>query len=315
MGSNFTNGDPSNAGYRLRFGSFTVPQDADASLTSSEGAIRHNKASLSVDSAFAAEGFGSPPAGLAALVADYVNRSTRDIPVNKLANMSPGSGNLGTAAAAGVNVVLGSLTPVQRDVMKAGGNPFSTADMQHFAAKLGITGYGLAAKGESALAGSGGLSRRGASSDAYAREIGGNAGYNALLKEGYRAAELNAVMPYARDLGWTDRNSLRMLADTGPKGGEVAKEFEAARKRNDKEGMARARQKAEENGEHATTDKEKRGWKGVIQKFDKLDKPSADNKIQSNASRSNVSAETANDQKALMEALRKRRAAAPPTAK
>ena len=316
MGSNFTNGDPSNAGYRLpRFGNFTVPQDGDTTLTSSEGAIRHNKASLSVDSAFAAEGFGSPPAGLAALVADYVNRSTRDIPVSKLANMSPGSGNLGTAAAAGVNVVLGSLTPVQRDVMKAGGNPFNTADMQHFAAKLGIAGYGAAVAGESVLAGSGGLSRRGTSSDAYAREIGGNAGYNALLKEGYRAAELNAVMPYARELGWTDRNSLRMLADTGPKGGEVAKEFEAARKRNDKEGMARARQKAEESAEHATTDKEKRGWKGMIQKFDKLNKPTPDAKTQTGADRANVSAETEQQRKAIFEALKKRRAAATPQSK
>jgi hypothetical protein len=172
MGSNFTNGDPSNTGFRPpSFGSFTVPQDADASLTSSEGAIRHNKASLSVESAFAAEGFGSAPAGLAALVADYVNRSTRDIPVNKLANMSPGSGNLGTAAAAGVNVVLGSLTPVQRDVMKAGGNPFSTADMQHFAAKLGISGYMIAsAKGESGLGGSNGSRFVGMKDGAIAKE-------------------------------------------------------------------------------------------------------------------------------------------------
>ena len=137
-----------------RLGGFALPEDSDATLASGENAIRYNKASLSVDAAFTAEGFGSPPAGLAAMVADYVNRSTRDIPVSKLANMSPGSGNLGTAAAAGVNIVLGSLTPVQRDVMKAGGNPFNTAELQQLAAKLGIPGYGVAAKGDSALGGS-----------------------------------------------------------------------------------------------------------------------------------------------------------------
>jgi hypothetical protein len=159
MGSNFTHsGDRSDSlSWSRRLGGSALSENSDATLTSSEGAIRYNKSSLSVDAAFAAEGFGSPPAGLAAMVADYVNRSTRDIPVSKLANMSPGSGNLGTAAAAGVNVVLSSLTPVQRDVMKAGGNPFSTADMQHFAAKLGIGGYVIAsAKGEGGLGGSNG---------------------------------------------------------------------------------------------------------------------------------------------------------------
>jgi hypothetical protein len=116
-------------------------------MPDSEDAVRHTKAALSVDAAFAAEGLPNPPSGLASLVADYVNRSTRDIPASKIANMAPGSGNLGAAATAGVNVVLGSLTPDQRAVMRAGGNPLNPADMAAMGAKLGLAAYALQASG------------------------------------------------------------------------------------------------------------------------------------------------------------------------
>ncbi|MHB8267422.1 hypothetical protein [Bradyrhizobium sp.] len=127
-----------------------------ASISDSEDAIRHNKASLSVDAAFAAEGLGSPPSFLAGMVADYVNRATRDIPASTLANMTPGSGNLGTAASTGVNVALGSLTAEQRSVLRAGGNPFNPAEMAMIGAKLGLPGYAAVGRGESGLNGGNG---------------------------------------------------------------------------------------------------------------------------------------------------------------
>src|ERR1044072_22689 len=91
-------------------GAFMLPKMEGDSLSSSEDATRHNKASESVVSAFAAEGFGAPPAGLASMVADYINMSTRNIPIQKLASMTPGSGELGRVASAGVNIGIGFLT-------------------------------------------------------------------------------------------------------------------------------------------------------------------------------------------------------------
>lgn len=131
-----------------------VSTSGAASFNAGEGAIRHLKATLSVDAAFAAEGFHSPPGALAAMVADYVNQATRNISISKIANMAPGSGNLGTAAAAGVNVVIGSLTPDQRTVLRAGGNPLSPSDMASFGTKLGLSAYAALMKGESGVGGS-----------------------------------------------------------------------------------------------------------------------------------------------------------------
>jgi hypothetical protein len=158
-----------------------APFAEPASMSESEDAVRHNKASLSVDAAFAAEGLGSPPAGLAAMVADYVNRATRDIPVAKLANMAPGSGNLGTAASTGVNVALGTLTAEQRSVLRAGGNPFNPVEMAMIGAKLGLPGYVAVGRGESGL-------------------NGGNGGRFAGLKEATLGRDAAAVQ-YAAALG------------------------------------------------------------------------------------------------------------------
>ena len=284
-------------------------------LPSSEEAVRLSKSSESVIAAFTAEGFGNPPAGIAALVTDYVRRATQDIPLKTIAHMTPGSGNLGLSAATGVNMIMGSLSPMQREVMKAGGNPFNNADMLNLATKLGMGTHAALGGREAAMADGSG---RRASSDSYAREIGGNAVYNALLKEGYKASELNAVMPYARELGWTDRHSLRILADTGPIGGEVAKEFEQARKRSDKEGMERARKKAEENEKVATTAREKKGWKGMIQKFDKWNKTRPSARLTTEAE--NLQAAKSEDGKqtdpaAILAELRKKRLATQPSQK
>ena len=300
--------------HALGLGAFTLPKEGD-SLSSSEDATRHYKASESVVSAFAAEGFGSAPSGLASMVADYINMSTRNIPIQKLASMTPGSGELGRVASAGVNIAIGSLTPDQREVMKAGGNPLNPADMASIGAKLGLAGYTLLANREGGVGGNNGGRFSGMKDEAGTN--GGKAGsvlegaYSSLLKEGYKAAELKAVMPYAKELGWTDRQSLRILADTGPAGGEVAKEFENARKRGDKAGMEKARQKAEENKNNAKTDKERRGWEGLGKKFDSLNKNTVDPKVDttSQTQRAATNPNDFADAKKMMEELRKKRAA------
>ena len=278
-----------------------------------ENALRTLKATESVTAAFHAAGFPSPPAGLAAILADHVRGETQSIPIKQLANMSPGTGPLNTAASAGVSLFVAAMTPDQRAAMKAGVNPLDASAVARLAALLhgGTTALALL---QDRGAGSASHGRR-ATSEAYAREIGGNA-YGALLKEGFRASELNAIMPYARELGWTDRNSLRILAGTGPTGAEVAKEFEDARKRGDAAGMAAARKKAEEHEKSATTDKARKGWKGMIKKFDTLNKNSNTAEASSSAAERNrrltADSTDANAKRSILDQLRKQRMSTKP---
>jgi hypothetical protein len=181
-----------------------TPRAMEGQMAASEEAVRYSKASLSVEAAFAAEGFGSPPSGLAAMVTAYVTQQTRGIPAGKMASMAPGSGEFAIAAAAGVNAAIGSLTPDQRAVMRAGGNPVSPADMAVIGAKLGLAGY--VGYGQPSLGGNNGgrfgsmkeASGMDQAASAFARQIGADPAF-AKLFSGASAEGLNAIAEFIRN--------------------------------------------------------------------------------------------------------------------
>ncbi|MCA1515644.1 hypothetical protein [Bradyrhizobium sp. NBAIM01] len=92
----------------------------NASLPESEDAVRNLKASESVQSAFLSVGIPSPPGDVAALITNHVKEAVQGISLSQVANMSPGSGELGLAAVQGVNQFMNSLTPAQLAAVKAG---------------------------------------------------------------------------------------------------------------------------------------------------------------------------------------------------
>jgi hypothetical protein len=100
-----------------------------ASVTESEDQVRNLKASQSVEAAFQAAGIPSPPGDIAAIITNHVKSEIRTLPLSQVANMSPGSGPLGTSAIAAVNQFVSSLTPSQREAVKAGVNPLDAAAM------------------------------------------------------------------------------------------------------------------------------------------------------------------------------------------
>ncbi len=244
-----------------------------ASVSESEDGIRNLKASESVVAAFQAAGFPSPGGELAAIISNYVKSETRGIPLSQLANMTPGSGPLSTSAAAGVNQYLAGLTPQQREAVKAGVNPLDQAAMQKFNMMLGAGGVFGGHSREGGLAGNNGgryaSLREGQISAEAAGSVALASSYNSLLKEGYKAAELKAIMPYARELGWHDKQAVRALADTGPEGGELAKRWNNAKKRGDKEGMRAAEDEAKRRAKEGKTPRERRGYEWMQKKFQK----------------------------------------------
>jgi hypothetical protein len=129
-----------------------TPNGQSGSISENDDAVRNLKSSESVVAAFHAEGFPSPPGDIAAIITAHVKSSTRDIPLNKIANMTPGSGPLGTSAAAGVNMFLTMLTPAQREAAKAGVNPLDPAAVLKFSMTLNNRASGL----EAGLAGNNG---------------------------------------------------------------------------------------------------------------------------------------------------------------
>jgi hypothetical protein len=184
-----------------------------ASLSESEGNVRHLKSSLSVVAAFQAEGFPSPPAGLAAIVADFVQSATRGIPLSQFANMTPGTGVLANAASAAVNQVIGGMTQQQKEAMKAGANPFDAAAVLRFAEMLTKFGsHALAMTmmngGEKGEGGSSLASRAASngrvSSANYTDQLAGGATYKALIEQGYKPAHINSAMEFARHIGASD---------------------------------------------------------------------------------------------------------------
>jgi S1/P1 Nuclease len=129
-----------------------APNGGSGSISENDDAVRNLKSSESVVAAFHAEGFPSPPGDITAIITAHVKSSTRDIPLNKIANMAPGSGPLGTSAAAGVNMFLTMLTPAQREAAKAGVNPLDPAAVLKFSMTLNNRASGL----EAGLAGNNG---------------------------------------------------------------------------------------------------------------------------------------------------------------
>ncbi len=228
-----------------------------ASMSESEDGIRNLKASESVEAAFYAAGFPSPGGDLAAIISNYVKSETRGIPARELANMTPGSGPLATSAAAGVNQYLASLITAQRDALKAGVNPLDPAAMQKFTTMLhGLAGHGAMRDG---LAGNNGgryADLRDGSSSASPMSAALGASYNALLKEGYKAAELKAILPYAKELGWTNKQDVRALADAGKDFSSRAAQHAAAIKRGDKEGARKIEDQMRDQYKKTTDKKE-----------------------------------------------------------
>jgi len=102
---------------------------SSASIPESEDTIRNLKASESVQAAFQASGIPSPPGDVAAIITNHVKSAIQGLPLSQVANMSSGSGELSTAAVAGVNMFMNSLTPSQRDAVKAGVNPLDSTAM------------------------------------------------------------------------------------------------------------------------------------------------------------------------------------------
>jgi hypothetical protein len=101
-------------------------------MPESEDQVRNLKASESVQAAFQGQGYPAPPPGIADIIAAHVKSETRGVGLRDLKNMTPGSGQLGSAASSGVNIFLSMLTGPQRDAAKAGLNPFDQSAVQRF---------------------------------------------------------------------------------------------------------------------------------------------------------------------------------------
>jgi hypothetical protein len=99
----------------------------------------------------------------------------------------------------------------------------------------GMAGFGRFAGFNDARSG-GASSGSGPNSGTYSREFGHaalNNSFNALLTEGYSKAQLNAVMPYAKALGWHDKEGLGALAGSGREYAGMAAALHRARQRGD----------------------------------------------------------------------------------
>jgi hypothetical protein len=107
-----------------------------STINESEDQIRNLKASESVDTAFRAAGIQNPPPDVAAIITTFIKNATKGIPISQLANMAPGSGDLGTLAARGVNLLVNSMSATQLQAMKAGVNQLDPSAVLKFNAEL-----------------------------------------------------------------------------------------------------------------------------------------------------------------------------------
>jgi hypothetical protein len=209
---------------------------------------------------------------MAAQLTDLVENAVKLTPRERLASASSGSGIFAETAQANVNRVIGALTPDQQAALKAGINPADQAAVLAYAARIAAAGGATLTSASGAGAregGSGGGNSR--SSGSYGRELGAISGdlgrsYNALLGQGYSKAQLDAVMPYARELGWHNRQDLRALADAGKDFSGLAAQHEQARKRGDKAGMERI--EGEMQKKYGET-KDKKARRGMLHIFRK----------------------------------------------
>jgi hypothetical protein len=179
-----------------------------ASPPESEDMIRNLKSSESVVASFHAAGFPSPPGELAQIATTYVKSQTQQIPIDRVANMAAGSGQLGASAAQSVNLLIGTMTPMQREAMKAGVNPLDPAAVLRFNALLNgpamgsALARGMVEGGEGRVGGSvGGKGERSTTSASYTQELAGGATYKALIGQCYTPAHVNSAIDYARHIG------------------------------------------------------------------------------------------------------------------
>jgi hypothetical protein len=184
-------------------------EGAAVSHPESEDMIRSLKSSESVLAAFQAAGFPSPPGDLAQIATAFVKSQTQQIPINRMANMAAGSGQLGASAAQGVNLLIGLMTPMQREAMKAGVNPLDPAAVLRFNTMLNgpamgsaVTARAMADGGDGRVGGSAtAKGERSATSATYTQELAGGASYKALIGQGYAPAHVNSAIDYARHIG------------------------------------------------------------------------------------------------------------------
>lgn len=106
-----------------------------ASISENEDAVRNLKASQSVEAAFLAVGISNPPNDVAAIITNQVKSAIKNLPLDQVRNMTPGSGPLGTALAA-VDQYVGMLTPQQRSAAEKGVNELGPAAMLRFHALM-----------------------------------------------------------------------------------------------------------------------------------------------------------------------------------
>lgn len=179
-------------------------------------------------------GFDAAQAGtIAQLLNPYVNDPVTGIP--------PGSVLEG-------NTEFARMVMEKAPVLKTEANdPATRAALARLAEQQNVAGTGAPPpggwkfiNGEWVPSGTGtmnGGGERAASSQAYSREFGSaalNSSYNALLGQGYTKAQLDAVMPHAKALGWRDKEGLGALADAGREYSGMAAELHRARQRGDK---------------------------------------------------------------------------------
>lgn len=106
------------------------------SVSESEDTIRNLKASQSVEAAFNAVGIPSPPPDVAAIITSQVKSTVRGLSSSQVANMTPGSGLLGTAAMQAVDQYLSALSPSQLAAAKNGLNKLTPLEMLRLQGRL-----------------------------------------------------------------------------------------------------------------------------------------------------------------------------------
>jgi hypothetical protein len=254
-----------------------TPNGSFATISENDDGVRNLKASESVVAAFHAEGFPSPPAGIADIIATHVKSSTRDIPLSKIANMAPGSGSLGTSAAAGVNMFLNMLTPAQREAAKAGVNPLDPAAVLKFSAMMN---HQLGASGASLVKGDGGsLSSRGGNQFAELRagtSGSDSATYSALASEGFSKAQITSAVNFSRELGLNGTSYARDIANSSNDEKDLYRAYKSAKTEEDRKAIqGKLDALPTKKGEAEETAKKRRHH--VIDGIDELHKRDASN--------------------------------------
>ena len=130
----------------------------------------------------------------------------------------------------------------------------------------------------------------------------------ALLGDGYTKQQINDAAATAQRLGWQDRQSVKNLTYAGKEFSTLAEQYEQARKDGDKARMATVMDQMREQRDHAKG-KKKQGMTGVIDKFETLQGIAPTKQVQSAQERAKANPQAQTDQKAIFDALAKKRTA------